>query len=306
VFSSLLQWNSSSDVDEDEASEEHQNADTSALIEAIHRSQAVIEFEPDGTIRSANDNFLDVVGYELEEIQGEHHRIFVEESYAKSDEYQAFWEKLARGEYHADRLKRIDKKGQEVWLQATYNPVMGPDGEVDKVVKIADDVDVPGFVPNPLAYMARAAVFVLSSTWEGFGNVLVEALACGCPVVSTDCPSGPAEVLDHGRYGRLVPVGDEAAMAEAILATLDAPPDPVLLRARARMFSVDQALDRYLGLLLGASVGELDLRQDRHVLDAPRAAVHALVQPGPGIGLPFRLRRLFGQWRAGARGYGQH
>lgn len=118
---------------------------------------------------------------------------------------------------------------------------------------IADDIDMPGFVANPLAYMKRAAVFVLSSSWEGFGNVLVEALACGCPVVSTDCPCGPAEVLDHGRYGRLVPVGDDAAMAEAILATLAAPPDPELLRARATMFSVDRALERYLELSFGTA-----------------------------------------------------
>ena len=117
---------------------------------------------------------------------------------------------------------------------------------------IGCDVELPGFAPNPLAYMARAAVFVLSSTWEGFGNVLVEALACGCPVVSTDCPSGPAEILDRGRYGRLVPVGDDAAMAEAILATLDAPPDPNVLRARGGLFSADRAVESYLVALFGA------------------------------------------------------
>jgi glycosyltransferase involved in cell wall biosynthesis len=116
---------------------------------------------------------------------------------------------------------------------------------------IASDVDLPGFAQNPLAYMARAAVFALSSTWEGFGNVLVEALACGCPVVSTDCPSGPAEILDRGRYGRLVPVGDAAAMAEAILATLDAPPDPNVLRARGALFSADRAVESYLVTLFG-------------------------------------------------------
>ena len=117
---------------------------------------------------------------------------------------------------------------------------------------IGCDVELPGFAPNPLAYMARAAVFVLSSTWEGFGNVLVEALACGCPVVSTDCPSGPAEILDRGRYGRLVPVGNDAAMAEAILATLDAPPDPNVLRARGGLFSADRAVESYLVALFGA------------------------------------------------------
>jgi glycosyltransferase involved in cell wall biosynthesis len=115
---------------------------------------------------------------------------------------------------------------------------------------VATDVDLPGFDPNPIAAMARASVFVLSSAWEGFGNVLVEALAVGCPVVSTDCPSGPDEILDGGRYGRLVPVGDPAALADAILATLREPGDPELRRRRAQEFSVDVVAERYLAVLL--------------------------------------------------------
>ena len=95
---------------------------------------------------------------------------------------------------------------------------------------VADDVFLPGYAANPYAYMARAAVYVLSSRHEGLGNVLIEALACGCPCVATDCPSGPREILDDGRYGRLVPVGDAAAMADAIARTLDAP----LIRANSR------------------------------------------------------------------------
>jgi glycosyltransferase involved in cell wall biosynthesis len=114
----------------------------------------------------------------------------------------------------------------------------------------AADVDLPGFAPNPFAYMALSGVFVLSSAWEGFGNVVVEALACGCPVVSTNCPSGPAEILDGGRYGALVPVGDDAAMAEAILAMLAHPPERSALTARGAEFSVDRAVERYLELLL--------------------------------------------------------
>jgi len=115
------------------------DTETEALIEAIHRSQAVIEFEPDGTILTANDNFLAVMGCDLADIEGEHHRIFVEDDYARSEEYRAFWEKLRRGEYHEGRLKRLARDGREVWLQATYNPVFGPDGEVQKIVKFADD-----------------------------------------------------------------------------------------------------------------------------------------------------------------------
>jgi glycosyltransferase involved in cell wall biosynthesis len=117
---------------------------------------------------------------------------------------------------------------------------------------IADSIALPGYAANPFAWMARAGVFALSSTHEGFGNVIAEALACGCPVVSTDCPSGPAEILEAGRYGRLVPVGDDRALAAAILATLAEPPDRAALRRRAGEFTVDAAIDRYEALLLAA------------------------------------------------------
>jgi glycosyltransferase involved in cell wall biosynthesis len=116
---------------------------------------------------------------------------------------------------------------------------------------VAEDVDLPGYVENPYPWMAHAAVFVLSSTHEGFGNVLPEAMACGCPVVSTDCPSGPAEILDGGRFGRLVPVGDDGALADAIGATLDDPPAPEVLRRRAGVFSVERAIDQYERLAVG-------------------------------------------------------
>lgn len=117
---------------------------------------------------------------------------------------------------------------------------------------IGDAVAMPGFCANPMAAMARAAVLALTSRSEGFGNVLAEALACGCPVVSTDCPSGPREILDGGRYGRLTPVGDADALAAALAATLDAPVDRVALRARGSLFSADRAADAYLALLLPA------------------------------------------------------
>jgi glycosyltransferase involved in cell wall biosynthesis len=117
---------------------------------------------------------------------------------------------------------------------------------------LAQDVALPGFAENPWAWMARASVLALSSAWEGFSNVVAEALACGCPVVSTDCPSGPAEILDHGAYGMLVPVGDDRALAEALLETLEKPRNPERLRAHARTFSVDTAVDRYLDVLVGA------------------------------------------------------
>jgi glycosyltransferase involved in cell wall biosynthesis len=115
---------------------------------------------------------------------------------------------------------------------------------------VAADVSLPGFDANPIAAMAKAAVFVLSSAWEGFGNVLVEALATGCPVVSTRCPSGPEEILEGGRLGRLVPVGDAAALAEGILACLHDPGDREARRRRAQDFTLEVVAERYLAVLL--------------------------------------------------------
>ena len=113
----------------------------------------------------------------------------------------------------------------------------------------AGDLALPGFVANPYAWMARSAVFALSSRWEGLPNALIEALACGCAVVSTDCPSGPAEILDAGRLGPLVPVDDPGALATAIERAL-APSDPSARRARARDFAIERVAPRYLAALL--------------------------------------------------------
>jgi glycosyltransferase involved in cell wall biosynthesis len=110
-------------------------------------------------------------------------------------------------------------------------------------------VNLPGFAGNPYAWMARARLFVLSSRWEGFSNVLAEALAVGCPVVSTDCPSGPAELLEGGALGPLVPVGDPAALAAAMASCLDHPCARDRLMARVAVFSVERAAERYLALL---------------------------------------------------------
>ena len=106
-----------------------------------------------------------------------------------------------------------------------------------------------GFVENPFAVMKQADQFVLSSAWEGLPNVLIQAMACGTPVVSTDCPSGPAEILEKGKWGRLVPVGDVEALAMAMLDTLTETNHPDVA-ARARYFSVERAADEYLKLLL--------------------------------------------------------
>ncbi|GAP74410.1 methyl-accepting chemotaxis protein I [Pseudoalteromonas sp. SW0106-04] len=115
------------------------NEDT-MLLKALNRSQAVIEFTPSGNILTANDNFLRVMGYNLEEIQGQHHRLFVDAKEASSPEYKRFWQRLSAGEYISDEFRRVDKSGEDVWIQASYNPVMNQQGEVVKVVKFATDI----------------------------------------------------------------------------------------------------------------------------------------------------------------------
>lgn len=116
-------------------------------------------------------------------------------------------------------------------------------------LRVAEDVAMPGFVDNPFQYLARAGVFVLSSRWEGLPTVVIEALACGCPVVSTDCPSGPAEILENGKYGTLVPVEDPEALAAAIRQILEGGCDREMLIKRGRDFAVKQAAGKYLDLI---------------------------------------------------------
>lgn len=117
-----------------------QAADHQGQIDAISKSQAVIEFNMDGTICHANDNFLGAMGYTLNEVRGHHHKMFVDSAMADSPEYQAFWQKLNRGEYEAGEFKRVGKGGKEIWIQASYNPILDINGKPVKVVKYAVDI----------------------------------------------------------------------------------------------------------------------------------------------------------------------
>ena len=117
-------------------------------------------------------------------------------------------------------------------------------------LSVKNTVDMPGFVDNPYAYLSRASLFVLSSVWEGSPNVLTEALALGVPSVSTDCPSGPNEILQNGVIGRLVPVGNPNSLAAAIQETLSNPPEENLSKGAVRQYTVELSTRRYLDILL--------------------------------------------------------
>jgi glycosyltransferase involved in cell wall biosynthesis len=114
---------------------------------------------------------------------------------------------------------------------------------------LSDEVKLVGYLKNPFPYISNSQLFVLSSKWEGFPNVLVESLACGCPIVSTDCMSGPAEILADGKFGRLVPVGDIDSMSSTIIAELENPHPRQLLLERAQEYSVNKIYPQYLDLI---------------------------------------------------------
>ncbi|HTP69522.1 MAG TPA: methyl-accepting chemotaxis protein [Dongiaceae bacterium] len=139
-----------------------QSADYEGQIAAIHKAQAVIEFSMDGTVLTANQKFLNALGYTLEEIQGRHHSIFVDEQYRQSSEYKEFWATLNRGEYQAAQYKRIGKGGKEVWIEASYNPILDLSGKPFKVVKYATDVTEQKQALNAMladaAMLSKAAV----------------------------------------------------------------------------------------------------------------------------------------------------
>ena len=116
------------------------NAEIQGMMQAIDRAQAVIEFDLKGQILRANENFLSIFGYSLDEVVGKHHRIFCEGRYAESAAYREFWQKLGKGEYESGEFKRLSKSGSEIWLQASYNPIFDAAGQPIKVVKFASDI----------------------------------------------------------------------------------------------------------------------------------------------------------------------
>ena len=153
---------------------------------------------------------------------------------------------------HATLLRAF---ARVVRLQPARLVILGEGPERGRLLRLAEElgvsehVDMPGFKVNPFAYMSKARLMVHSSKYEGFPNVLVQAMACGTPVVSTDCDHGPREILEDGKWGRLVPVGDSEAMAEAMLETLREPIKPGLLASRANVYSAGASIDRYMEVL---------------------------------------------------------
>ncbi|WP_199456730.1 MULTISPECIES: glycosyltransferase [unclassified Marinobacter] len=147
-------------------------------------------------------------------------------------------------------IKKVVDSGKDVSLLILgVGPLQNQLEMQCREMGIAEHVHFGGFVNSPGPFYRAAGLFILSSAWEGFGNVIVEAMAAGTPVVSTDCRSGPAEILEYGRYGRLVPVADVAALANAIIGSLEATHNAEALKARAAEFTPEKIAQKYLDIL---------------------------------------------------------
>ncbi|WP_321934108.1 methyl-accepting chemotaxis protein [Paraburkholderia sp. J8-2] len=188
-----------------------QHAEYEGRLRAIDKAQAVIEFDTGGVVLHANQNFLDTLGYRLEEILGKHHRTFCEESYAASPDYREFWAKLNRGEFDAGRYKRIAKGGRVVWIQATYNPIFDVNGRLYKVIKFANDVsaqveleesvqrraqDDQRKVEKLLGVVSRAAAGDLTGDVEVTGEEPIDQLAAGIKGMMSDLAGVIGKVVE--------------------------------------------------------------------------------------------------------------
>ncbi|WP_430389294.1 methyl-accepting chemotaxis protein [Dyella sp. 20L07] len=188
-----------------------QNAEYEGKVNAIDKAQAVIEFDLDGHVLVANENFLKALGYQLDEVKGQHHRMFCEESHTASQAYADFWAKLNRGEYDAGRYKRVGKSGKVIWIQATYNPIFDGNGRLYKVVKFATDVTAQveleesvklraaedqRKVENLLKTVRRAAEGDLTGQINVEGSEPIDQLADGFSQMMSDLRSVISKVVD--------------------------------------------------------------------------------------------------------------
>lgn len=177
----------------DVTQEKLKNADYKGQIAAIGKSQAVIEFKMDGIITDANELFLTTMGYSLEEIKGKHHRMFATPETAQSDEYKQFWAKLNRGEHDSGEYKRLGKNGKEVWLQASYNPILDLNGQPFKVVKYAADITEQVVTKQNLEQIFKDVVRVMQNVSQGKLSDKIEGSYHG---VYADCQNAINTTID--------------------------------------------------------------------------------------------------------------
>ncbi len=253
-------------VEWSDAKERLANMDYAAQMEAISRSQAVIEFTVDGIITRANDNFLKVMGYRLDEVVGKHHGLFVEDAYRNSRDYADFWGKLKRGEFQASQFKRVAKGGKAVWIEGAYNPIFDANGKVVKVVKFAIDVTAQvtlmsnlktlidenfGEIDRAIARSSSEATSATGAAEETSGSVQMvaasaEELAASISEISQSMSR--ARSATNGAYDRTVAVGESTA----------------------RLTTAAQAMNGIVGLIQNIA-GQINLLALNATIEAARA-----------------------------------
>jgi len=193
---------------------ERSNAEAQSLAAAVSRSQAIIEFNIDGSIITANDNFCNALGYRVEEIRSQHHSLFVDAAYRLSPEYKLFWQRLAQGEYQTGEFKRVTKAGKDIWIQASYNPILDTQGKAYKVVKYASDITSQVEMRQNLQAVIKQVIESAAQFTEG-ARVIAESsqsLASGAQTQSSSVEEMSAAVEELARS--IEAVRDNAGLAD--------------------------------------------------------------------------------------------
>jgi len=209
-------------------------SEVQAQIDGIGRLQAVIEFNMDGTIATANANFVSALGYSLDELKGQHHRMLVQPEYANSPEYAEFWAKLNRGEYDSGEYRRVGKGGVEVWVQAAYTPMLGPDGEPTKVIKYATDVTDRKTATNDISVAIQRVAHgdltvrvtdALTGDFAAVGAALNNALetldsSLGQVQAASDQVAAAADQISGGSQALALGTSEQASTLEQVSSSL--------------------------------------------------------------------------------------
>ena len=280
--------------------------DAVARLAALDRAQAIIEFKLDGTILTANANFLAAVGYSLPEIVGRHHSLFVEPGHAATAEYRTFWDRLRAGEYQAAQYRRLGKGGREIWIEASYNPVLGRDGKPYKVIKFATDItrlkaedamrasriaaidksqaviafDLEGMVLDANENFLSVMGYTLTEIVGRHHRQFVDAATAGSPAYAVFWESLRAGAFQAGQFKRLAKGGREVWIGAAYNPILDASGRPYQVVKYATEITAQVQLLSDLRELIETNFGTIDaavLLSDHQAGEAARAV-------GEGIG----------------------